>query len=80
MIFLLHYTMAMRGDSRGQKKRRREGASERTIGPTLPGRTIAIAYAATEALSPSGTSAIVFRICEAIWYGSPMEFGRRSSI
>jgi hypothetical protein len=26
-----------------------------------------------------GTSATVFRICEAIWYGSPCEFGRRSS-
>src|SRR6202021_414058 len=26
-----------------------------------------------------GTDAIVFRICEAIWYGSPWGFGRRSS-
>ena len=26
-----------------------------------------------------GTSRIVFKICEAIWYGSPCEFGRRSS-
>src|SRR5262249_18689049 len=34
-------------------------------------------YAA--ALAPVGTEEIVFRICEAIWYGSPCEFGRRSS-
>lgn len=39
------------------------------------------AQAAAEALTfaPAGTDAIVFRICDAIWYGSPWEFGRRSS-
>ncbi len=26
-----------------------------------------------------GTLLIVFKICETIWYGSPCEFGRRSS-
>jgi hypothetical protein len=37
------------------------------------------AQAAAEATAPVGTDEIVFRICEAIWYGSPCEFGRRSS-
>jgi hypothetical protein len=36
-------------------------------------------YAAAEAVAAVGTDAIVFRICDAIWYGSPCEFGRRSS-
>ncbi len=26
-----------------------------------------------------GTLLMVFRICDTIWYGSPSEFGRRSS-
>ena len=39
----------------------------------------ASAQAAALTSAPVGTDAIVFRICEAIWYGSPCEFGRRSS-
>ena len=38
-----------------------------------------LAYAAALTLACVGTDEMVFRICEAIWYGSPCEFGRRSS-
>src|SRR5580704_9555121 len=40
---------------------------------------VIVAQAAAEATAPLGTDEIVLRICEAIWYGSPCEFGRRSS-
>ena len=36
-------------------------------------------YAAALTLPAFGTEEIVFSTCEAIWYGSPCEFGRRSS-
>jgi hypothetical protein len=36
-------------------------------------------YAAHQKPYGFGTLLIVFRICDTIWYGSPSEFGRRSS-
>ena len=42
-------------------------------------QTEACDQAAALTLLSVGTDAIVLRIWEAIWYGSPCEFGRRSS-
>src|ERR1700685_1713378 len=58
---------------RGKSKRKRESPDELS-------RIDVIDVQAAALTSPLvGTDAIVLRICEAIWYGSPCEFGRRSS-
>ena len=51
-------------------RQKKEALTERLFvidGPALLGRAIHMTYAAAEAFAPVGTSAIVFRICEAIW-------------
>jgi len=52
---------------------------ERESSPELSRVDVIDAQAAALTSPLVGTEAIVLRICEAIWYGSPCEFGRRSS-
>ena len=49
------------------------------VDPFAPGVSCPIVGAPPSGSPLVGTEAIVLRICEAIWYGSPCEFGRRSS-